>query len=187
MTRREPARMPQPSTTVFTLGISSLATASGMLSDRERPFSGCDIEQSQVVPIVSLAQSRFFFSQVPILVESQSSDRRRRRRIRLPIRRGSVGTTGDTLEEAIRNMKDRLVSKFNVLDRMPSEETGATGHERQTGGPAVRDPGNDALAGNAVMSVAAQMVRSAADPPALRDDQSASLSPGMCGSRRCCA
>ena len=36
----------------------------------------------------------------------------------------SVGTTGDTAQEAIRNMKDRLVSKFNVLDRMPSEKLG---------------------------------------------------------------
>ena len=82
--------------------------------------------QAQIVPIVSLAPKPFVvLREIPILVEGQSSDDNDEG-IEYVCRfvEASVGTTGDTLEEAIRNMKDRLVSKFNVLDRMPSEKLG---------------------------------------------------------------
>ena len=82
--------------------------------------------QIQVVPIVSLAPKPFrVLREIPVLVESQSSDDNEEG-IEYVCRfvEASVGTTGDTLEEAIRNMKDRLVSKFSVLDRMPNEKLG---------------------------------------------------------------
>jgi predicted RNase H-like HicB family nuclease len=34
---------------------------------------------------------------------------------------GGVGSTGDTPEEAVRNAKDRLITKFEVLDKTPRE------------------------------------------------------------------
>lgn len=82
--------------------------------------------QAQVVPIVSLAPKPFVvLREIPILVENRFSDDNEEG-IEYVCRfvEASVGATGDTLEEAIRNMKDRLVSKFNVLDRMPSEKLG---------------------------------------------------------------
>jgi len=106
---------------------TKLTEAEAMIAELQgavRDLSGTP--ETAVVNIVSFAPKPFVvLREIPVFIETvllDDSDEGCEYIARFV--EASVGSTGDTLEEAIRNVKDRLVTKFDVLDRMPSHKLG---------------------------------------------------------------
>ncbi len=81
--------------------------------------------ESQIVHIISFAPKPYVVQrEVPVLVEPVVSDEPEDNEYVARFVEANVGSTGSTLEEAIRNVKDRMISKFEALDAMPSGKLG---------------------------------------------------------------
>lgn len=82
--------------------------------------------QPFVVPIVSLAPEPFsVLREIPILVTPKVMANSDDIEYVAQFVEANVGSTGDSLEEAIANVKDRLVAEFDFLDNMAPKKLGA--------------------------------------------------------------
>ena len=78
-----------------------------------------------VIPIVSLAPKPFrVLTPIPILIEAATCADSEEFEYVARFVEANVGSGGDTIEEALHNIKDRLAAKFRILDRTPPERLG---------------------------------------------------------------
>jgi hypothetical protein len=84
-----------------------------------------DLPGPFIVPVVSLAPKPFVvLKNIPILVEPRNRADSDELEYVARFVEANVGSCGETVEEAIQNVKDRLVLKFSVLSGMPAATLG---------------------------------------------------------------